>query len=90
MGVIDLERMNKALLLKWLVRFYDNQISGTWKSILIEKYGRVGDVRITSSFWKDILKDKAFVINYNVSMIFYYKKNSDTNIAKKYFIMDLI
>ena len=61
MGVLDLERMNRALLIKWLVRFYDDKITGTWKKVLIEKYSCTGESRIASAFWKDILKDKALV-----------------------------
>ena len=48
--------MNSALLAKWLFRFYDSRVTGTWKLILIDKYCSTGQMRTKSSLWSGILK----------------------------------
>lgn len=42
LGVLYLDRMNKALLGKWWVRFQDSHVTNLWKSLLIDKYGSNG------------------------------------------------
>lgn len=53
---MDLDRMNKALLGKWWVRFQDPHIDGLGKKISVAKYGDSGYSPKCSPFWKGILK----------------------------------
>lgn len=61
LGIIDLKRLNQALLAKWWIRFQDPSISGLWKTILLAKYGQSGYSSTCSSFWAGILKGTAVV-----------------------------
>ena len=61
LGILDLHVMNKALLAKWLMRFLDDKLTGTWKQILKQKYSVVGTYGLFSPFWKAILKNKGIV-----------------------------
>ena len=61
LGVHDLQRMSKALLAKWLVRFLDDSVVGTWKTILQQKYSVLGTYGLHSPFWKDIMQTKDIV-----------------------------
>ena len=56
LGIIDLKRLNQALLAKWWIRFQDPNISGMWKTILTAKYGQSGFSSNCSSFWSGVLK----------------------------------
>lgn len=59
--MLDLDRMNRALLGKWWVRFQDPHTTELWKSLIIDKYGPAGSSAICSPFWKGILKEAAHV-----------------------------
>ncbi|XP_078149679.1 uncharacterized protein LOC144544998 [Carex rostrata] len=61
LGILDLKRLNQALLAKWWVRFQDPHVVGTWKSIILVKYGPSGFSSTCSSFWKGILKGSSVV-----------------------------
>jgi hypothetical protein len=41
LGIIDIEAMNKSLLIKWLVRIKDSYVQGWWKTVLLYKYLRL-------------------------------------------------
>jgi hypothetical protein len=56
LGLLDLEIMNKALLVKWLVRFNDPTVEDKWKDILIVKY--YISMSHLSLFWAAVLKDR--------------------------------
>ena len=56
LGVMNIIRMNMALLAKWWIRFKDPTVIGKWKTILINKYGPSGlHVPRLSYFWKGII-----------------------------------
>jgi hypothetical protein len=57
--LLDLEIMNKALLVKWLVRFNDPTVEGKWKDILKVKYSI--SMSHLSPFWAEVLKDRDLV-----------------------------
>lgn len=56
LGVMNLTRINIALLAKWWFRFKDPTIEGKWKQILIDKYGHSGlNTTDSSHFWNGLL-----------------------------------
>lgn len=56
LGVLNLTRMNTALLAKWGYRFKDPTVKGQWKELLSIKYGTSGlDFYRPSHFWKGII-----------------------------------
>ena len=61
LGVLDLKLMNQSLLAKWWIRFLDNSVHGTWKSILLSKYGNRTNPSVCSPFWRSILKDHVMI-----------------------------
>jgi hypothetical protein len=41
LGIIDIEAMNKSLLIKWLVIIKDPYVQGWWETVLLYKYPRL-------------------------------------------------
>jgi hypothetical protein len=61
LGLLNLHNINRAFLAKWLMRFYDDEVTGTWKHILMAKYGLKGDVGTPSHFWKEAMKENILI-----------------------------
>jgi hypothetical protein len=59
--VLDLEQMNTCLLTKWLIRFYDTNIQGLWKTILHAKYNYTSNRLKYSPFWVGVCSVKDIV-----------------------------
>lgn len=55
-GILDLDQMNIAMLLKWWWKLKDHSYSSLWKSVVIYKYYSDNRALQFSSFWKDISK----------------------------------
>jgi hypothetical protein len=58
LGIIDINLMNKALLVKWLIRIKNPMIIGWWKIILLYKYSTLALSPNISPFMKGIVKNK--------------------------------
>jgi hypothetical protein len=58
LGVIYIEIMNKALLIKWLIRIKDPMVIGWWKQIILHKYPKLVLSSAISHFMKGILVHK--------------------------------
>jgi hypothetical protein len=54
--------MNKALLVKWLWRFHNNQEKGLWKNIIENRYKNSRTTNNMSIFWKEVNKEKDIFI----------------------------
>jgi hypothetical protein len=55
LGVIDIELMNKALLIKLLIRIKDPLVTGWWKQIILHKYPNLVFSSTISPFMKGLL-----------------------------------
>lgn len=62
LGLLNLNTINIALLVKWWYRFSDPAVTGKWKSILLSEYGRHGYHPRLSAFWSAVFKVK-FVVD---------------------------
>lgn len=58
LGITNLATRNKALLGKWLWRYYNPDETGLWKIIILSRYKNRVNSQYFSPFWKEIYKLK--------------------------------
>lgn len=56
MGIIKLDNFNRALISKWLFKYYDPTYDSKWKLTTIAK--STNGVRYVSPVWRDILANE--------------------------------